>query len=242
MEKSEGAKNLKFSNHIPEDHAFTILSKLPLKSLKRFGCVRKSWTFLFENLHFTTMYRNYFLFNNHFYYDDTSILLNQINLPGEGFCSTLYLLSGERFQNMIKVDWPPPFYEDDSFIDILCRTSVNGILCLAKDSDQNAKCVFWNPTTNEFKVIPSSPFLSQSRYMVPVVEFNGFGYDHVRDGYKVIRWLYFDDNAGVDEPKREYLYVEPMWEIYSLRSNSWRKLDIKMPSSGSNDNLYVSGV
>jgi len=100
-----------------------------------------SWTLLSENLHFMIMYRNYFLFNNHSYYDDTSILLNQINLPGEGFHSTLYLLSGERFENMIKVDWPPPFYEDDSFIDILSRTSVNGTLYLAKDFDQYAKCV-----------------------------------------------------------------------------------------------------
>jgi len=143
---------------------------------------------------------------------------------------------------MVKVDWPPPFHEDDSFIDILSRTSVNGILCLAKDSDQYAKCVLWNPTTNEFKVIPSSPFLSQSPYMDPIVYFNGFGYDHVRDDYKVVQWLYFYDNAGVDESRREYLDVQPMWEIYSLRSNSWRKLDIKMPCSSSNEKFYVNGV
>jgi molecular chaperone HtpG len=48
MEKSMGATNAKVSNHIPEDLAFSILSKLPLKSLKRFGCVRKSWTLLFS--------------------------------------------------------------------------------------------------------------------------------------------------------------------------------------------------
>jgi molecular chaperone HtpG len=260
MKKSVSATNVKVSNNIPEDLVFSILSKLPLKSLKRFGCVRKSWAFLFENLHFMTMYRNYFLSNNHSYYDGTSILLNHTNnpLPGDAFYDTLYILSGERFEIMVKLDWPPPFDEDDRFIDILSQTSVNGTLCLAKDCDP--KCVFWNPTTDEFKVIPPSPFLSQlsqSRYVDPIVYFNGFGYDRVRDDYKVIRWLsYYPitdvdepwdedlslDNTGVDEPKEKYLDVDRMWEIYSLRSNSWRKLDIEMPCRHANEKLYMDGV
>jgi len=275
MKKSVSATNVKVSNHLPGDLVFSILSKLPLKSLKRFGCVRKSWSFLFENLHFMTMYRNYFLSNNHSYYDDTSILLNHTNipLPGDAFYDTLYILSGERFEHKVKLDWPPPFHDDDRFIDILSQTSVNGTLCLAKDCDP--KCVFWNPTTDEFKVIPSSPFLSklsQSRYVDPIVYFNGFGYDHVRDDYKVIRhlssypktdvdepWeddLSLDntgvdepweddlslDNTGVDEPWEDDLDFYHMWEIYSLRSNSWRKLDIEMPSRHANEKLYMDGV
>jgi molecular chaperone HtpG len=104
------------------------------------------------------------------------------------------------------------------------------------------KCVFWNPTTNEFKVIPSSPFLSQSRYMTPLVPFHGFSYDHVRDDYMVIRYLSFSD-TDTDEPRKEdYSYVDPMWEIYTLRSNSWRKLDFEMPYSCANEKLYVDGM
>ncbi|CAJ2655602.1 unnamed protein product [Trifolium pratense] len=244
MEKSMGATNAKVINHIPEDLAFSILSKLPLKSLKRFGCVRRSWALLFENLHFLNMYRNYFISNNHSYYDGTSILLNQTNNPlsGEAFHSTLYLLSGERFENMVKLDWPPPFHEDDSFIEILSKTSVNGTLCLAQKNGMDLKCLFWNPTTDEFKIIPSSPFLYQSPYMEPTVDFNGFGYDHVRDDYKVLRWLCFFNITGVEVPWEDYLYVDPMWEIYSLRSNSWTKLDIEMPASASNEKLHVDGV
>jgi len=260
MKKSVSATNIKVSNHIPEDFVFSIMSKLPLKSLKRFGCVRRSWSFLFENLHFMTMYRNYFLSNNHSYYDGTSILLNHTNkpLPNEAFYDTLYVLSGEGFENKVKLDWPPPFHDDDRFIDILSQTSVNGTLCLAKDCDP--KCVFWNPTTDEFKVIPSSPFLSQlsqSCYVDPIVYFNGFGYDHVRDDYKVIRLLSSYpktdvdvpweedlslDHTDVHEPKEENLDFYHMWEIYSLRSNCWRKLDIEMPSRHANEKLYIDGV
>jgi len=29
----------------------------------------------------------------------------------------------------------------------------------------------------------------------------------------------------------EDIYLDELWEIYSLRSNSWRKLDIDMPYS-----------
>jgi molecular chaperone HtpG len=136
---------------------------------------------LFENLDFLNLYRNYFISNNHSYYNGTSILLNLENNPlaDKAFCSTLYLLSGERFENMVKLDWPPPFHEEeDMFINILCNTSVNGTLFLAQMCGLDPKCVFWNRTIDEFKIISSSPFLYQSRYLEPMVYFHGFGYDH----------------------------------------------------------------
>jgi len=82
---------------------------------------------------------------------------------------------------------------------ILSQTSVNGTLSLAKNCFP--KCVFWNPTTNEFKDIPSNPFLSQlsqSCYVDPIVYFNDFGYDHVRDDYKVIQYLSSYPKTDVD--------------------------------------------
>lgn len=47
--------NEKVRNHIHDDIAFSILSKLPLKSLKRFEYVRKSWSQLLENPQFMSM-------------------------------------------------------------------------------------------------------------------------------------------------------------------------------------------
>ncbi|XP_068503575.1 heat shock protein 83-like [Phaseolus vulgaris] len=42
----------KLGNHLPDDLAFSILFKLPLKSLKRYGCLHKSWALLLENSNF----------------------------------------------------------------------------------------------------------------------------------------------------------------------------------------------
>ncbi|KAL6552946.1 hypothetical protein OROGR_006788 [Orobanche gracilis] len=42
--KSVAVTNDKVSNYIPEEIFFSILSKLSLKSLKRFECVQKSWS------------------------------------------------------------------------------------------------------------------------------------------------------------------------------------------------------
>jgi len=110
--------NVQVSNHIPDDIVFYIISKLPDKSLKRFECVCKSWSLLSDNRDFMTMYRNYFLSKDHSFYDDTSLLLHQsqtIGLtitcyPGGMFPTKfkydLYSLSGERFENKVKLDWP----------------------------------------------------------------------------------------------------------------------------------------
>jgi len=108
--------------------------------------------------------------------------------------------------------------------------------------------VLWNPATGEFKTVPCShrPYKS--------IEFNtqpySFGYDRVRDDYKIIRlvnfhiffegsWVllpennspFWDMNVDFDDDDEFWegvpinMYDPNYWEIYSLRSNSWRKLN-----------------
>ncbi|PNX73296.1 F-box protein [Trifolium pratense] len=140
----------------------------------------------------------------------------------------MYLLSGEKFENIVKIDLPPPFYEDHHDIHILGSVSVNGTLCLKQES----KFVLWNPTTEEFKVIPPSPIEFEPSDLDLLWDIHGFGYDHVRDDYKLIRKIvyYFPlieslfDHLGVEQP-----WNAPYWEIYSMRSNCWKKLDVKLP-------------
>jgi hypothetical protein len=93
----------KVSNHIPHDLEFFIVSKLPIKSLKRFSCVRKSWSLLFQNSNFMNMYRNYFISSNHSSYEkDGSCLLLQQTLSNFPNHHVLYLISGETFENKVK--------------------------------------------------------------------------------------------------------------------------------------------
>ena len=90
-------------NHLPDDLIFFILSKLHLKSLKRFGCLQRSWTLLFENSHFMNLFHNSFICNNHSSYGDTSLLLS-VTIDS----TTLYSVSNEWFQNKEKICWPNP--------------------------------------------------------------------------------------------------------------------------------------
>jgi molecular chaperone HtpG len=75
-----------------DDIAFSILSKLPIKSIKRFSCVHKSWINLFENPTFLNMFRNNLLlkFNSHYADDDDVCLI--LNQYGWDF----YLLDGDK--------------------------------------------------------------------------------------------------------------------------------------------------
>ncbi|XP_004516882.1 F-box protein CPR1-like [Cicer arietinum] len=71
--------------------------------------------------------------------------------------------------------------------------------------------------------------------------FHGFGYDHVRDDYKMIRRLDFFLDGQADVPFDEPIDSASIWEIYSLRSNSWRKLDVDMPSCIMDEGVYMDG-
>jgi molecular chaperone HtpG len=239
MEKSVAAK---VSNHIYDDVALVILSKLPLKSLFRFCCVRKSWSVLFQNPYFMDMFRRNFSSMDHSYYNDASIIL--YHTPSHyGSPAVLYSLFGERVENIVKLDWPNPL--DYTFFYPRGSGSVNGIFCMEgmmRESYRDKKLVFWNPATREFKVIPPSPFAVESPYWHPFIEFYGFGYDQVRDDYKVIRRIFFSED---DWERSDDELPDTLWEIYCLKSNKWRKLDLNMPAyyrSTVGAQMYTDGV
>jgi molecular chaperone HtpG len=237
----------KVSNHIPEDLAFSVLSKLPLKSLKRFGCVSKTWSLLFQIPNFLSKFRNNCISIPHSYYNDTSLLLHQVvynnhdNIP----VFSLHSLFGERFENRFKLDFPNPFQQENPSFYILGSGSITGILCLY----QRNKVVLWNPTTDEFKVIPPSSAESVATYWSAIAQLHGFGYDHVTDDYKIIRYVcYFERTDEIRLPSEVQwgeIDYEPLWEIYSLRCNSWRKIDVDIPTDWevcSEQRLFMGGI
>jgi len=243
------SKKVSFSDsHLHDDIAFSILSKLPLKSLTRFTCAKKSWSLLFQNPNFMNTLRK-----NHENKAETRLLIKE-HLPGFTIQQSLSILSGERFENRVNLEWPLPLQRqcDNPFhftlpIIILGSASVNGTLCLY----QGLKTVLWNPSTSEFKIIPPSFKPKETiEFKLPP---HGFGYDCVTDDYKVIRkvrnplefegcdWVCLPDkddpfwetdvhnldlNDDFWEEKGLIINLfQPFWEIYSLRSDSWRKLD-----------------
>jgi len=229
----------KLGNHLPNGLAFSILSKLPLKSLKRFGCLHKSWAFLFGNSTFMNLFHINFLSNPHSYYDDTSLLLRLTEKSN--YKSSLFSVYGKRFQNMEELNWRNQLIENNRDVCyILGSSSINGIICLYLK-----KLVYlWNPCTTEFKVIPPSPIEYAPDNVDIMFVHQGFGYDCSRDDYKVIRHVYsFPPEDVEEELDYEEWDAREEWEIYSLKSNSWRKLDIDVPICyGYHDRFYFEGI
>jgi len=228
MEKKKSAVS---STYIPDDIVFFILSKLPLKSFKRFESVRKSWSLLSENTHFMNMFRNNILSNS--YCPRAPLLLSVFENNNE----VLYSFSGEKFENKVKLDLLNPF-EYDSHFSIFGSVIISGTLCIHKYD----KIVLWNPSTQTINLLPPSDVeLAVSSIPDEAKDFvyvkhrlHGFGYDHVINDYKVIRFLQvwkesLSEYSGVDWLGE--INLGPIWEIYSLRSNLWRELYVDMPPS-----------
>jgi molecular chaperone HtpG len=250
------ATNVEVSNHIPNDIVFSILSKLALKSLKRFGCVCKSWSLLFDDNCFMTMFRNNLLTKDHPYYDYTSVLIQTEH--GSYYYNYKYRLHSLSGDNIVELDWPNPFpcpiQEEDNhppsssqgeeeeqelmvnlpvtrFL-IVGSVSINGTLCLDNKYSEN-ELLLWNPTTNEFKFIPSSPILSIPYYRVWSDD-TRVGYDHVKDDYKVIRSM-----GAYTNPELPPVYF---WDIYSLNNNTWSTIEADVPRSFDKVDVYTNGV
>jgi F-box interacting protein len=175
------------------------------------------------------MFRNNLLFKSNSLYsdDDVYLILNQYDW-------NYYFLYGDKFQSKFKLDLPyfDSIDEEDDVNSIsILGSGINGILCIY-DFNDNAEVVLWNPFLDEHMKVPYSlaEFPDESSTKISL---HGFGYDHVRDDYKIIEHVAYSDAVLLD----------PFWEIYSLKSNSWRKINYDMPIRClSASDVYLNGV
>ncbi|XLU58994.1 hypothetical protein S245_053642 [Arachis hypogaea] len=224
------------NDQIPNDLALEILVKLPVKSLKRFSCVRKSWLNLLENPDFKNMYyENLKSKTAH----SSSLLLwrlfyqRGINIDSE---NNVHLLSGERYENMVTLVFPTL---SESYGPGEVLECVNGIICHYTRPCPDVIIGLWNPKTDERKIIPPGITDDEPGYDRHV-SVHGFGYDDVNDDYKVIQCVYYIyDPMELEEP------ALTIWQIYSLKSNCWKKLDLEMTKKENVDKAsiaYLNGV
>ncbi|RHN81654.1 putative F-box domain-containing protein [Medicago truncatula] len=190
----EKMKQVSSGNYISDDIAFFILSKLPVKSIKSFYCVRKSWSLLLENPNFFKMFRDNLISKSHPLYDDACLILNQY-LRSDDYWK-LYFLSGDKFQNRVLL-----LMEFFVYVALI-------IMVL--------KILLWNPEIDQVKVIPSG-IAELPPKVRSEIKLHGFGYDHVRNDYKVIQHV---DMITFNITPWDVVKQEPFWEIYSLKSDS----------------------
>ncbi|PQM34520.1 F-box/kelch-repeat protein [Prunus yedoensis var. nudiflora] len=182
-----------------------ILSRLPAKSLLRLQCVCKSWRVLISDSHFVM---------KHLIHAAATCSINN--------SLTLFVLS-TRLYSIVSVglnndhvhvanrELDLPVKIPDLLITRIVG-SCNGLICLEVNC---TNIVIWNPCTGHSKLLPKPSFLF-SGFL-----FFGFGYDSTTDDYKVIRG------------SRTAISKETVVEVFSLRTNSWRR------SRSNKDHGYV---
>ncbi|KAK8282364.1 hypothetical protein V6Z11_D08G022100 [Gossypium hirsutum] len=184
---------------LSHDMTLDILRCLSVNDLLRFKCVSKFWCSWIEDPYFIKLHLSYSLKTN----TNRSLIVRYCKYQ---FLSVNY--DSPKTTRSLK----QPLSEQKKYIQIL--GSCNGLLAV---EDDDGRILLWNPTTRKYQVLPSteiefpSPPIRCSRST-----YYGFGYDPVSDDYKLVRIVQL---LGA---KDEYFHSEA--KVYSLRSNSWRRI------------------
>ncbi|XP_026378977.1 F-box/kelch-repeat protein At3g06240-like [Papaver somniferum] len=231
---------------LPEEIKTDILSRLPVKSLMRFKSVCKPWRCLFRDPGFAKMHREHATRNG----TSTFLMLHYrfTRFAMDAFYSidhtslSIQLLSplrDEALHDSTAMHYPliPP-----NHLEVL--GSCNGLVCLRTSvpGDEDAICL-WNPSTREYKNLPASPNRFRSSNVDMDIVVCGLGYDDENNDFKVVRLAEinstddsFDDSGdwsemevhtirpGSDhEVEASIKRSQSVFEIYSLRSDAWKK-------------------
>ncbi|KAM7528800.1 hypothetical protein LguiB_032210 [Lonicera macranthoides] len=179
----------------PEDVLADIVSRLPVKSLLQFTCISKSWRDLIGSKDFIKLHLTRATETN----INCSIIIRE--------CCSLYSINFNSFNNAIRLN-PPLNLHDQTKMGTRLIGSCNGLLCLTNTE----KYIFlWNPSTRTYRRSPVSRILLGVEFVV-----SGFGYDDVTDDYIVVRIVQF---YGRHEDS-----VRPEVSLYSMKSDSWRRI------------------
>ncbi|XP_057721939.1 F-box protein CPR1-like [Arachis stenosperma] len=209
--------------HLPEELLSNILSRLPSKELQKCKFVCKSWFHLIKDPHFVTKY--YVVYNNHIVTNhDLFVIGRPFPSSKKTFISLLSCNSNDNITNKnkehvpSKVLNPPCEYNSDHEYWTEIMGPCNGIYFL-----EGKPNLMMNPSLGQFKALPEShfatPFGGNS-----LMDYTGFGFDPKTNDYKVV----VIKDLWIREKGEEHL---GWWrtELYSLNSNSWRRLDAVLP-------------
>ncbi|KAL3627691.1 hypothetical protein CASFOL_029058 [Castilleja foliolosa] len=208
---------------LPEELITIILSKLPVKSLLRFKCVRKSWYSLIKSPNFIHLHLNNS--SNH-----KCIMVRRCSEEQH----VLSFYSRETLADLgIQIDTPFP----DSRIEIVSVSGpCNGLICISSHYDKMFIC---NPATREFRSLFVPPsFGCRSGYYIETV---AFGIDPNSCEYKLVMIgvNYFHEHIGPVSPDRQddyrYYGSPPQYDgdrevvVYDFTTDSWRETGIVFP-------------
>ncbi|PON77051.1 F-box domain containing protein, partial [Parasponia andersonii] len=215
---------------LPKEMLGEAFSWLPPQSLIQFKCVSKSWYALIDSL-----MKDPKFVNKHLRNIDNKLLSSTCLV----FFCVSYTYSRRRHRNSVplrhKVFKSVTICHDDRESDHTSnvvedfhmptlpgevdpvnelRGHCNGIICFARYN----KIILCNPAIKEWRSLPK-PCLDSGSFEALGV---GFGYDSRGNDYKVVRF-------GLDRFLPDRIeYFKARAELYSLRSDSWREIEIHL--------------
>ncbi|KAF3947348.1 hypothetical protein CMV_026505 [Castanea mollissima] len=198
---------------LPDDVVEDILGHLPVKSLTRFRCVSKSCESIITDHTFVTKHLKLNL--NQF----ESLMSTNANSgyllyttkdknssPSSKQLCTVFCNNDRTLTQVSRFEMPSFFDKCD--IVGFC----NGLFCLA-DYDLSHIIYLWNPSIRMFKKLLATIFTD--KYARSVI---GLAYNSQNNDFKILRLVSFLGGQEVEA------------EIYSLSTDSWRKVVISMES------------
>ncbi|KAI8011655.1 F-box/kelch-repeat protein [Camellia lanceoleosa] len=209
---------------LPQELIADILCRLPVKSLSRFKSVSHSWYSLISNPHFA---QTHFTQTTNKKPDRLILISDSHTLFSVDYAADSPVATEIHF----------PSVEDESY-DVWAEIlgSCNGLVLALNESD--VAMYLLNPSTRESKKIPESPFALNS---VNACNRCGLGYDSMSDGFKIVMLSYYD--GGVDEESGATTETNTIVSVYSLKSDSWRKIQGSsyLHCAGDPSGVYLNG-
>ncbi|XVF84437.1 hypothetical protein PTKIN_Ptkin17bG0036800 [Pterospermum kingtungense] len=113
--------------------------------------------------------------------------------------------------------------------------SCNGLLCL---DNMHGMVALWNPSSNDFKILPQSSVERPPSAITNRFHFCTFGFDPKSEDYKVLRFV---DNCFAKEDG-SFGGSQRQVELYSLQSDSWKEISDPEHFEITVSFTYVNGI
>ncbi|XP_019071217.2 F-box/kelch-repeat protein At3g23880 isoform X1 [Solanum lycopersicum] len=214
--------------NLPVELVTEILLRLPVKSLLQFRSVSKPWHFLISRPEFV---KNHLLLSaSNKDYTHHRVMFKVASSANYGIrdCSLSSLLH-HPVTEAIDLDYPGKYPKDHRYPVIV--GSVNGLICLSISLFNGVQELYlWNPSIRKYNRLPNYRVHRPRGYCLEERRGKcnfGFGYDELKDDYKVV---------GIFPVYKRMQLCRVEVHIYSLRSNSWRRIN-----DSALDFLHVSG-
>ncbi|WOG84290.1 hypothetical protein DCAR_0103473 [Daucus carota subsp. sativus] len=198
---------------LPLEAAEEIFTRLPVKTLIRSTSVCKTWYSNITNPTFTSAHIQHSLSCC----DETAVLIIPSKYKNNKSCSLISARTGHVLKT-----YTIPFTTNAGMIKLVA--SLNGILCLAEcpldnfgrpAADEFQELYLWNPSVGKYKALFSSCFKRRGKCSYAV----GLGFLEGSCDFRVVRVAFCKDDVGCLLGK-----VAPKVEVYSLKTNKWRRI------------------